>query len=182
MDDTNIRDPLTGRAAAIRDAARTLLERDGPEGLAMRPLAESVGVHPPAVYRHFSDKRAVERAVVTQAYYELGDALETAADGGDALTATTGAYRAWAGQHPHLFRLVFGRNPDPDVDRGAVAHAERAMGRIAGGDEIAARALWASVHGLVILELDGRLPAGPKLDAIWTWELAALRSQLAAAS
>lgn len=184
MDDTSVRDPLTGRAAAIRDAARALLERDGPEGLAMRPLAESVGVHPPAVYRHFPDKRAVERAVVTEAYYEIGDALRAAlaADGAEPLVAMCAAFRSWANQHPHLYRLVFSREPDPAVDEDAVAHLRSVVDEVAGGDATAARGVWACTHGLVILELDGRLPPGPDLDAVWAWTLAALHSQLASAS
>ena len=179
MVERGVRDPLTGRAAAIRDAARELLEEAGPEGLSMRPLAERVGVHPPAVYRHFDDKRAVESSIVTQAFYELGDVLVAAErSDGDALSAVCRAYRSWAVEHPHVFRLVFERPPDQQVDPDAERHAGAPMRSITRGDDTAARAVWACAHGLVILELDGRLPPGPDLDAAWEFVLRALRSEL----
>jgi AcrR family transcriptional regulator len=173
---TDRSDPLTGRAAAIRDAARELLERDGPEGLAMRALAEAVGAHPPAVYRHFPDKRAVEAAVVSEGLFEVGDAMLEALEGADdPLTSLSGAYRSWAHEHPHLYRLAFGKPLDVHVDPQAEQHAGKALREVTKGDVNAARAIWASVHGLVSLELDKRFPEGSDLDAIWAFVLNALR-------
>ena len=183
MHEVRVRDPLTGRAAAIRAAARELLERDGPEGLAMRPLAERVGVHPPAVYRHFPDKRAVERAVVVEAFYELGAALHGARRGrGDPVMAVCRAYRAWAAEHPHVFRLMYGRPPADEVateeETEAAGHANAAMLTAAGGHADAARSMWGTAHGLTMLELDAQLEPGAELDAAWTFTLEALRGRL----
>jgi AcrR family transcriptional regulator len=173
MDDRDLRPPLTGRAEAIRDAARELLEREGPEGLSMRPLASRIGAHPPAVYRHFPDKRAVERAIVDQALDELGAKLDAAAQGDRALDDVCQAYRAWAGEHPHLFRLMFG-----PADVGDLERTDAALLSLTDGDRAAAHAVWACAHGLVILELDGLLEAGPDLDAAWEFTLDALRRQI----
>ena len=170
--------PLTGRAAAIRDAARTLLEEEGPDGLAMRALAHRVGAHPPAVYRHFADKSAVEAAVVSEGLYELGDAMGEALEGaGDPLTAIAMAYRAWAHQHPHLYRLVMARPLDP-ANEDAQFYAGAPVRRVTNDDVTAARALWACVHGLTILELDGRLPEDSDVEGIWSFALGALRDKL----
>ena len=170
---------LTGRAAAIRDAARELLEQDGPDGLAMRALAHRVGAHPPAVYRHFADKHAVEAAVVCEALYEIGDAMQAALEGADdPLTAIAMVYREWAKEHPHLYRLTMGTPLDP-ANEDAQLHAGVAVRQVTGGDVTAARALWACVHGLTVLELDGRLPADADVDAIWACALSAFRGQLA---
>lgn len=170
--------PLTGRAAAIRDAARELLEEEGPDGLAMRALAHRVGAHPPAVYRHFADKSAVEAAVVSEALYEIGDAMIEALDGaGDPLAAIAMAYRRWAGQHPHLYRLTMGTPLDP-ANEDAQFHAGQPVRQVTGGDVDAARALWACVHGLTILELDGRLPADADIEQIWAFALGALSAKL----
>ena len=38
---------------------------------------------------------------------------------------------------------------------------------VLGGDLDRARALWGMAHGLVLLELDGRLPADADIDAAW---------------
>ena len=170
--------PLTGRAAAIRDAARELLEEEGPDGLAMRALAHRVGAHPPAVYRHFADKSAVEAAVVSEALYEIGDAMIEALDGADdPLSAIAMAYRQWAGQHPHLYRLTMASPLDP-ANEDAQFHAGRPVRTVTNDDVTAARSLWACVHGLTILELDGRLPPDSDMDGIWKFALDALRDKL----
>ena len=170
---------LTGRAAAIRDAARELLEQEGPDGLAMRALAHRVGAHPPAVYRHFADKRAVEDAVVSEGLTEIGDAMLEAVDGADdPLAAMARAYRRWAKAHPHLYRLTMSRPLGPGVDEETVMHASKAVRQVTGGDVAVERALWACVHGLTIIELDGRLPADSDIDAIWSFTLDAMRDKL----
>ena len=171
--------PLTGRAAAIRDAARELLEQEGPDGLAMRALAHRVGAHPPAVYRHFADKSAVEAAVVSEGLTEIGDAMLAALQGADdPLRAIARAYHDWAVQHPHLYRLTMGRPLSPGVEEEAELHAAKAVQEVTGGDVVASRAIWACVHGLTILELDGRLPSDSDVDAIWAFTLGALREKL----
>ena len=171
--------PLTGRAAAIRDAARELLEQEGPDGLAMRALAHRVGAHPPAVYRHFADKSAVEAAVVNDALYEIGDAMIAALEGADdRLTAIAMAYRRWAMQHPHLYRLTMGTPLDP-ANEDAQFHAGRPVRQVTNDDVTAARSLWACVHGLTILELDGRLPEDSDVEQIWAFALSALNAKLA---
>jgi AcrR family transcriptional regulator len=175
--------PLTGRAAAIKDAARELLEEEGPDGLAMRALAHRVGAHPPAVYRHFADKSAIEAAVVSEGLTEIGDEMLTAlraAPAGGGLEAVARAYHDWAMRHPHLYRLTMGRPLPPAVDEDAEFHAGKAVREVAGGDVMVARALWACVHGLTIIELDGRLPAGSDIDAIWAFALGALGDRLGA--
>ena len=45
--------------------------------------------------------------------------------------------------------------------------------RVAGGEH-GARAAWAFAHGMTILEVDGRFPAGADLDAAWEAGIAAL--------
>ena len=172
--------PLTGRAAAIRDAARELLEEEGPDGLAMRALAHRVGAHPPAVYRHFADKSAVEAAVVRDALYEMGDAMIEALDGADdPLTAIAMTYRRWAMKHPHLYRLTMGTPLDAS-NEDAQLHAGVPVRQVTDGDVNAARSLWACVHGLTILELDGRLPEDSDIDQIWAFALDAMNAKLRA--
>ena len=175
---------MAERAAAILEAARDLLEREGPDGLAMRPLAERIGAHPPAVYRHFQDKRAIERAVVVEALHELGRVLDDAVARarGDPVGAVCSAYRGWAVEHPHLLRLMYGRAPRGEVptedELAAQVHAAAARRGAAGGDDAAALALWGCTHGLVTLELDGQVAPGPELDGAWTFVLDAVRERL----
>jgi len=51
------RAPLT--RAEILAAASAAVERAGVDGLSLRRLAADLGSHPPVIYRHFTDKRAL---------------------------------------------------------------------------------------------------------------------------
>jgi AcrR family transcriptional regulator len=46
----------SARVAEIVDTARELLEREGPEGLTMRRLAEAMGIRAPSLYKHVESK------------------------------------------------------------------------------------------------------------------------------
>jgi AcrR family transcriptional regulator len=171
---------LSPQAEAIRDAARELLETEGPEGLSMRRLSVKLGVHPPALYRHFQDKRSVEDAIIEQCYWELGDVIARQLEdsSGQDLAAVTGAYRAWGLANPHLYRLVFGRPQSPDVDPAAVEHLRRPLLTVAGRDEPFPRAIWAACHGHVSLELDQRFPPDTDIEAVWTTLIEALSGKV----
>ena len=156
---------LTPRAREIVDAARELLEAEGPEGLSMRRVAERIGIRAPSIYKHLPDKQALEAALVSAGFEEWSRAFERT-DGSPAALAR--AYRGYALAHPHLYRLMTER--PLDRDRLVPGVEERAAAPIAdavGGDPDLARALWAFAHGMTILELNGRFPAGADVDAAW---------------
>ena len=64
---------LTPRAREIVDAARELLEAEGPEGLSMRRVAERVGIRAPSIYKHLPDKQALEAALVSAGFEEWAE-------------------------------------------------------------------------------------------------------------
>jgi AcrR family transcriptional regulator len=168
---------LSPRARAIVAAAREILEREGPGGLTMRRLGDAVGIRAPSLYKHFPDKAAVETALINDGFEEIAARFEAAlTNGGDSLVELAIAYQAFARAHPHLYRLMTaGPLPRerlrPGVEAGAAAPIVQAI-----GDPDLARALWAFAHGMVILELDGRFPAGAKLELAWAKGLAAFRA------
>jgi AcrR family transcriptional regulator len=164
---------LTPRAREIVDAARELLEAEGPEGLSMRRVADRIGIRAPSIYKHLPDKQALEAALVSAGFVESAEAFEAA--GGD-LTALARAYRSYALEHPHLYRLMTDR--PLDRERLAPGVEERAAAPIvaAVGDADGARAMWAFAHGMTILELNGRFPPGADLDAAWEQGIAAFRT------
>jgi AcrR family transcriptional regulator len=168
---------LSPRAREIVAAARDLLEREGPEALSMRRLAERLGVRAPSLYKHLPDKRALEAALASEALADSAAAFEQAVDGAeDPLGALGAAYRAWGLAHPHLYRLVNDRPLPRDLlADGVEERAARPVLAAVGGDPDRARAAWAFAHGMTILELNGRFPAGADLDAAWRRGLDAFR-------
>ena len=165
--------PATDRARQILGAARTLLEREGPDALTMRRLAGAVGITAPSLYKHFPDKSSVVDALADAMLRETAGALRAAesADPGS-FPALAAAYRTHALAHPHLYRLTTGRPLPQDLEEHAAAPLLRALA----GDEGRARAAWAFAHGMVVMELNGRFPTDSDVAAAWTAGIAAFTS------
>lgn len=163
------------RRQQIVQAARALLEQGGASAVTMRAVADRLGIRAPSLYKHFPDKEALEMAVISTGFAEQAEAFAALEGAEDPLTALVRAYRAWALEHPHLYRLMtarpFRRDLVGENDQRAVA----LMLKVFGGDQDRARAVWAFAHGMVSLELADRFP-GADLSAAWDVGLAALRS------
>ena len=100
----------TPRRRAIVAAAREILETAGAGGLTMRRLGEALGIRAPSLYKHFPDKAAVEAALLDAGFREAGAALNAAvAAAPEPVAAFAAAYRTFATEHPHLYRLMTGR-------------------------------------------------------------------------
>ena len=175
---------LTPRGREIVAAARALLESEGPEALSMRRVADHLGIRAPSLYRHLPDKAALEAAIVSEGLAEQGRAFAAALAGApDApLVALAAAYRRFARDHPHLYRLMTeGPLPRDMLTPGVEAEAARPLLAAVGDDADLARAVWAFAHGMSILEIDGRFPPGADLDAAWRAGLKALAPAAAGA-
>lgn len=157
------------RAACLR-AARELLEENGSAGLSLRAVARRAGVSPTAPYRHYADRDALVSAVAAEGYLELAGHLADAHPSPatpDDLAAVAVAYVRFALDHPALFRAMFIEPCDPDgPDRAAATAAVSAyVGTIVRSaftstdPDALATAVWALVHGLALLHLDGKLDA-----------------------
>jgi AcrR family transcriptional regulator len=161
---------LSPRAREIVAAARALLEEEGE--ISMRRLADRLGIKAPSLYKHLPGKEAVEAAIMSEAFAEAAERFEQAAS----LQELGAAYRAYALEHPHVYRLLFqGRLPRERLAPGAEERAAAPVIRLAGGDPDRGRAIFAFAHGMVILELDGRFPDDADLDAAWAAGLRSLR-------
>src|SRR5689334_8772998 len=89
--------------AAVKRIALTQLEAGGPAAVALNAIARELGVSGPALYRYFKNRDALLTALVIDAYDDLAAVLEPSADAWAALQA----YRAWALEQPHRYRLLF---------------------------------------------------------------------------
>jgi AcrR family transcriptional regulator len=162
---------LSPRAREIVAAARDLLEAEGPEALSMRRIADRLGIKAPSLYKHVPDKQTLEAALISAGFEELAAAFDAA----DGLAAVAAAYRAFAREHPHLYRLMTERPLDrAKLAPGVEDRAAAAIVEAVDGDGDRARAAWAFAHGMTILELNGRFPPHADLDAAWRVGLRAL--------
>src|SRR5208282_248258 len=69
--------PKTSTATSILVAARELLDREGVAAVAMRPVAERVGITPMAIYRHYADRASLLNAVADEGFLELATRVQT---------------------------------------------------------------------------------------------------------
>jgi AcrR family transcriptional regulator len=153
------------RRGEVVDAAERILEREGPDAVTMRRLAEELGVQAPSLYKHITGKAEIQAALQQHALERLGAVLaEASAD----LATLAAAYRRWALEHPRLYELS-ARHPldRPALGSGVESAASAPLLKITGGNIAAARAVWGFAHGLVDLELANRFPADADLDAAW---------------
>ncbi len=174
------------RAQLLR-AAVEILNEDGPDALQTRKIAAAAGTSTMAVYTHFGGMPALIAAVAEEGLGQF-DAAMTMAPTSDPvadLIATEIAYRRYAIERPHMYRLMFGSTsahginaPAHDVLTLSVAeindhypsfaHVVRGVhrcmlaGRITAGsasDDATVVAIaaqfWAAVHGFMMLELAG---------------------------
>ncbi|WP_370188449.1 TetR/AcrR family transcriptional regulator [Qipengyuania sp.] len=161
----------------LRDAliAAGLNALEGPQGKApsLRELAREVGVSATAVYRHFPDKQALDKALANEGLKLLGSQQAAAAKmagGGAAGFAETGrTYVRFALAHPALFRLMFTQghpvdaNDGPDDARALLTANTQALTSDRERAETMALQAWSIAHGIAMLMLDGRIPADDAL-------------------
>lgn len=179
---------LTGdnlpRRLPVLDAALAVVRRDGPEGLSMRNVAAEAGVTATALYRHYANKEELVRAAVGEAYRLFRSYLVVDMTGDDAvgwLRLGFDRYLRFALEHRGYYRLLFAtaheaadRYPD-DFAQGRSAGFRQLRDGVAAAmargalraDEPAdvALTLYAHMHGLVMLHLDGRFGGDDALFA-----------------
>jgi AcrR family transcriptional regulator len=161
-------EPESPRYREIVATARDLLERGGPASLTMRAVAAELGIRAPSLYKHLPHKDALELAIVVDGFTEAAALFEAATrDATDPLTAFAQAYRSFAARHPHVYRLMTQR-PLPRAAMPAGLEERTAAPLLAAtGDPARARAAWAFLHGMTLLELDRRFPADGVTESAW---------------
>ena len=177
------------------DAAARLFVQEGEAALSMRRLAAEVGCSPMAPYRHFADKAALIAAVRAAAFTRLADTLEAVAKDGRHRAADVGeAYVRFARENPAAYKLMFDlAQPDEVAYPELAAAAARARAGMTGyvrelvdagvlaGDPVElGYVFWATIHGLIVLDMAGRIPADPGFEAIRRRTLGALMRGLRA--
>lgn len=166
----------SARQQQIVDVAWQILETDGPGALTMRRLGDELGIKAPSLYKHFPNKLAVESALIDRGFLLWGnEARDALARDGDPLSNLAAAYRSTAREHPHIYRLM----TEGALDRSQLTPGLEDWSGAPLGEPFrepeAARAFWAFLHGMAILEIDARFPADARLEQSWHCGIEAFR-------
>lgn len=164
------------RNALLREASR-VLATEGLDAVSLRGLARRLGVSHAAPSHHFVDRDALLHELAADGFAALAEALEAALDGDpqDLSLAAGLAYLDVALGDPGRFRLMFGARPRDEAPPPRLQdesnRAYDALLRVARGAEfdptsrrrdepmqVEEFATWSSIHGAVMLYLDGALP------------------------
>jgi len=168
-------------AASILVAARQVLDEQGLSAVAMRPVAEKVGITPMAIYKHYADRASLLNAVADLGFRDIAsraDVLRLKGDVEQRLMQVGSIFLDAAMQSPNMYHLMFlvpregarvypedfkaGRSP---TFNPTVRILEEAMhsGELRRDDPIeVAFELSALSHGLISLYLGGRLVQGER--------------------
>ena len=151
---------------ALVDAARRILEGEGPSALSLRAVAREAGVSPAAPYHHFKDKGELLDAVALVGWEALGDAMTAAKtrtdDVGARMTEIGVAYVQFSREHPALYRVMYDCSRDKDAlpegmqdkEDSAYCQVRETFRAFSGPDvadvdiELATIAAWCAAHGL----------------------------------
>ncbi|MDB5475729.1 MAG: transcriptional regulator, TetR family [Phenylobacterium sp.] len=150
---------------ALVDAARRILEAEGPTALSLRAVAREAGVSPAAPYHHFKDKAELLDAVASEGWQMLDAAMAKAkaqAETRNKLNALGIAYVCFARDNPALYRVMYDAARDKealpedmqDSEDSAYCKVRNTMVEL-GADptatidlELATTAAWCAAHGL----------------------------------
>jgi AcrR family transcriptional regulator len=161
--------------AGLVEAARELVEANGPERLSLSDACRAAGVSTAAPYRHFPDKDALLFAVAQGGMDRQASAMREAAShhpvgSVEAITAIGRAYVDFALREPGLFKLMFSLTRGHQNEAELVQKGEATFGIVLA--QIAARngrapddpevvltgfRLWTFAHGLSFLLIDDKL-------------------------
>lgn len=166
--------------SALVNAAVRVIREKGVEALTLRGVGELLGVSRTALYRHFEDKSALLARVALEGFRRFRVALMTAVQsareqGQDPMEEMGAAYIEFALANPSHYLTMFGGvvldwpgNPDLVTEADGAFQVlvdtiveEQKAGHIAAQDpQPLAQVVWANVHGIASLTINGQFETG----------------------
>ena len=171
--------------ALVQEAVRTI-QQGGVQTLTLRGVGGKLGVSRTALYRHFSDKSALLAAVAREGFrmlrLQLLEVWQKHGGGRQGFDAMGAAYVQFAVDHPSHYRVMFGGHVDAAAGTRDPELAQEGAGAFqALVDAIVslqqqklikpdpppqlAQYIWANVHGIAMLAIDGQLKQ-PVMDVV----------------
>jgi AcrR family transcriptional regulator len=159
------------------ETAYALYEKEDYDSVTMRGIAKVLGCSPMTAYRYFENKEDVFATLRAMRFHRLAQTLEdvpVSLSSLDYLRRLGKAYVSFAQNNPHVYRLLYVLPIDrlrvyPEVvqaqertQKVLFDATRRAVesGHIKGDPVLLAHTFWASIHGLVSLELANQLTQG----------------------
>jgi len=171
------------RARLVDAATRRFTER-GVAGVTLRGLADEVGCSRMTPYRYFQNKEDILAAVRAAAFSRLADATEAAASRASGplqrLEYGGRAYLRFAARNPDQYRLMFeiskrDEETYPELAKQLArsrswmtewAEESISAGLIEGDPKMVMQLYWAGMHGVIALEIAGKLTFGRSFDRL----------------
>jgi len=172
----------------LLDHAQALFVEQGYDGVSIRSIAKTAECSSMLPYRYFENKEAIFDAVRCRAFERFADEQETIAlkeaNPVNRIRALGQAYSRFADRHTNEFRLMFELS-QPHKPSTLLKKAEKrsfvtlrtaleeavAAQQLQGDPAILAHMYWTALHGIVTLDLAGKLVHGVKkrklLDALF---------------
>lgn len=166
----------------LRDAAHDMIRLNGLGRFNMRALAKHVGLSPMAAYRYYDSKDIMIKDIRSDITLSFAVCLEEAAvqvnDPFDKFSAMCTAYVDFAVRNSQDYLLMFGEKastitvdgatPQTAIAWEALLDILRRLNPDVDQAEIQDQAhlIWASLHGLVVLHISGRLTLGRSIAQI----------------
>ncbi|HZF69455.1 TetR/AcrR family transcriptional regulator [Sulfuricurvum sp.] len=180
----------------LLQTALEMIDKEGLDTITLRELTQRLGTSRTAVYRHFASKEALILGVIEKGYEHLNllftpifeDRTYSVAERFERMGR---AYLNFAIEHPNLYRLLFGemyRKEREEIcdykDETQATGLYALIGLLSEAQEegiiaqvnplIQAAMVWASIHGLASLLIDGHLMMSDNMEAIYEYSIGVL--------
>jgi AcrR family transcriptional regulator len=168
-------------ADRIARVALAILEKKGPQAVSMRRVAQAVGITPMAIYHHFPNRESLLNTITDREFAKLLSHIQAHPLNGtleNRIAAVMEGYVDYAFAQPRVFDYVFSRvRPDarkfprdfrarrsPTLNPIADMLAGEMQKGLLKKDDVweVAFALWAHVHGYIMLYRGGRIDLSEK--------------------
>ena len=155
--------------------ARQLVETGGPDELTLGAVATAAGIKAPSLYKHFTDRAALLKAVEIGVLRELEGYLRNWTRGDtpkSRLKAMARAYRRFGNDLPNRYRVIYSGNAfiDPEIREACLVSSQplfeelRAAGIAEERILPLSRTMVPFLHGFVLMEIGNAFNLGGDVE------------------